>query len=116
MTSGPMCFSIAFQHHTMEPIAFQHFSVMSDPTTQPPLAVQQRLESAGLLLYSSEAVCPRCEGQTELAFINVPFGSTSFWTLLLVDFVMLVMRDADLWDDVANALCVCALTPHTLCS
>jgi hypothetical protein len=40
----------------------------------------------------------------ELAFVNVPFLSGEFWVLIAVDFVMLVMRDSDLWDDVAEAL------------
>ena len=35
----------------------------------------RRLEDAGLQLYSSELVCPRCNGQAELAFINVTWLS-----------------------------------------
>ena len=35
----------------------------------------RRLEDAGLQLYSSELVCPRCNGQVELAFINVTWLS-----------------------------------------
>ena len=34
----------------------------------------------------------------ELAFINVPFMSGQFLVLVFVDFVMLLARDADLWD------------------
>ena len=46
----------------------------------------------------------RCAVFAELAFVNVEFASGQFWALVAVDFVMLVMRDADLWDDAAGAL------------
>lgn len=34
----------------------------------------RRLEAAGFRLYASEAVCARCHGQAELAFINVSWA------------------------------------------
>ena len=40
----------------------------------------------------------------ELAFINIKFMSSEFWTLLLLDFFMIVMRDADLWDELGEFL------------
>jgi hypothetical protein len=40
----------------------------------------------------------------ELAFINTELYSAEFWVLLLLDFTMLVMREADLWQDLADAL------------
>ena len=40
----------------------------------------------------------------ELAFINIKFMSSEFWTLLLLDFFMIVMRDADLWDELGDFL------------
>ena len=41
---------------------------------------------------------------TEVAFINIKFMSSEFWTLLLLDFFMIVMRDADLWDELGDFL------------
>ena len=35
----------------------------------------------------------RCAVFAELAFVNVEFASGQFWVLVVVDFVMLVMRD-----------------------
>ena len=39
---------------------------------------------------------------TTLIFLDVNFNSGLFWCLVFFDFFMLVMRDADLWDDVAR--------------
>lgn len=38
------------------------------------------------------------------AFINIEFMSQEFWILLLLDFFMIVMRDADLWDELGKCL------------
>ena len=40
----------------------------------------------------------------EVAFINIQFLSREFWVLLLLDFFMIVMRDADLWDEFSELL------------
>ena len=38
------------------------------------MADVRRLERAGFLLYSSEIVCGRCSGASELAFVNVSWA------------------------------------------
>lgn len=40
----------------------------------------------------------------EVAFVNLEFGSTEFWVLVMLDFFMIVMRDADLWDELSKLL------------
>ena len=36
---------------------------------------------------------PSVAAFAELAFVNVAFSSSQFWVLVVVDFVMLLMRD-----------------------
>ena len=43
----------------------------------------------------------------ETAFVNVVFGSSQFWVLVAMDFGMIVMRDADLFEDLGQLLQKC---------